>query len=356
MRSRLGVAAALPTALAVAALVLLAGCPQRTTPTPPPTKTKMPAKLPTAPPEAGPQALAAATEMAPPTEPAGGWKPHKIAATLLTRKHPFYQELEAALRDTAKRYKVDIDIQSADMNPSTQRDQIQDFLAKGKDAIIVCPADSASVGGAIALANQAKVPVFTADIAADEGDVVCHIASDNVQGGRLAGEYLAKLLNDQGDVLIIDHPTVRSAQDRVKGFEAVMADKPGIKIVDKPAAGGLRDKAFEKTQNALTANPNVKGIFGINDDSALGALSAVEQAKRTGIVIVGYDATPEARKTILRGTQLKADVIQYPREIARLTIEAVVRFLNGEQVPKEIPVPVGIWDAEAAAKEKSAGA
>ena len=351
MTSRLGGVAALLAGLGVAVLVLT-GCPQP--------QSSAPAVTPPAPPKAVAEPPPTATKalepaaMAPPKKPARGWQPYNVAATILTRKHPFYTELEQGLRDTAAQYHVDMDIQSAEMNSSTQRDQIQDFLAKGKDAIIVCPADSASVGGAIALANQAKVPVFTSDIAADEGDVVCHVASDNMQGGRLAAEYLAKLLGDQGDVLIIDHPTVRSAQDRVKGFEAVITEKPGIRIVDKPAAGGLRDKAFEKTQNALTANPNVKGIFGINDDSALGALSAVEQAKRTDILIVGYDATPEARKAILRGSQLQADVVQYPQEIARLTVEAVVKYLNGEQVPKEVPVPVGIWDRETAAKEGAA--
>ncbi len=87
------------------------------------------------------------------------------------------------------------------------------------------------------------------------------------------------------------------------------------------------------------------GIFGINDDSALGALAAVEAAGRKGIVIVGFDAIPEARQAILRGSALKADVVQYPLEIGRITIETIAQHLSGQPVPKDIPVKVGIVDA-----------
>lgn len=288
-----------------------------------------------------------APKFAAPTEPSGGWQPYRVAATILTRKHPFYNDLEAALQETAAEYNVTLDVQSSEFKPETQRAQVQNFVVEEYDAIIVCPADSDSVGGAIQLANDAHTPVFTADIAANSGDVACHIASDNVQGGRLAGEYLAELLNGAGEVVVIDHPTVTSVQDRVKGFEEALAEHPDMSIVDRPAAEGQRTKAQQRTQNALLANPDVKAIFGINDDSALGALAALRQAGREDIVIIGYDATEEARKEILAGSPLKADVVQYPQDIGRLTIEAVVTYLNAGDVPTTIPVPVGIVDREA---------
>lgn len=334
-------------ALAVMTLVL-AGCPAERD------ATESPAAIPTAaPPEssetAAPSAAAPGEEAAltPPAKPAGGWEPYRVAASILTRKHPFYKDLEAALKETAAKYNVSLDVQSSEFQPQKQRDQVQNFVVEEYNAIIVCPADSDSVGGAVRLANEAHIPVFTADIAANSGDVVCHIASDNVQGGRLAGEYLADLLGGQGDIIIIDHPTVTSVQDRVRGFEEAIAEHPGMEVVDKPAADGQRPKAQQRTQTALLANPSAKAIFGINDDSALGALAALRQASRDDITIIGYDAVDEARKEILAGSPLKADVVQYPREIARLTVEAVVKYLNGGDVPEMIPVPVGIVDQEA---------
>jgi ABC-type sugar transport system substrate-binding protein len=107
-----------------------------------------------------------------------------------------------------------------------------------------------------------------------------------------------------------------------------IAKHPQIEIVDRPSAGGLRDKAYAIAQNMLQAHAQLRGIFAINDDTALGALRAVGEAK---VVIVGYDATPEAREAILRDSALKADVVQYPDRIGQRTIE-------------RIPVDVGIVD------------
>jgi ribose transport system substrate-binding protein len=328
--------------------LVLSGCPAKPRATEVSKAPAQPTQASAPPVEAKPATLEA------PAEPQGGWKPYRVAATLLTRKHQFYQDLEAALKETGATYKVTVDTQSAEFQSARQRDQVQDFIVAKYDAIIVCPADSDSVGGAIRLANDAHIPVFTADIAANQGDVVCHIASDNVEGGRLAGERLAKLLDGKGDVIIIDHPTVTSVQDRTRGFAETIAKYPEMHVVDRPAAEGQRVKAQQKTQTALLANPGLKAIFGINDDSALGALAALRQAKREDIVIVGYDATPEACKEILAGSSLKADVVQHPREIGRLTIEAVVTYLNGGTVPPKVPVPVGIVDQESLKKEAGA--
>ena len=104
-----------------------------------------------------------------------------------------------------------------------QISQIEDFVTQKVDAIIVCPVDSRGIGKGIKTANAAGIPVFTADIAALEGEVVCHIASDNIAGGKLAGDYLAKLLNGKGQVAIINQPIVTSTLDRVQGFREALA-------------------------------------------------------------------------------------------------------------------------------------
>ncbi len=105
-----------------------------------------------------------------------------------------------------------------------------------------------------------------------QGEVVCHIASDNKAGGRKAGEYLAKLLNGKGKIAIINRPTVTSVLDRVAGFKEEIAKYPEIKIVADVDGGGERDKSLKATSDVLQAHPDLDGIFGINDDSALGSL------------------------------------------------------------------------------------
>lgn len=273
-----------------------------------------------------------------------------VGVALLTRSHIFYKDLEEGLREEAARQNFELIVTSAELDLGKQIGQIEDFVARRVDAIIVCPVDSKGVGPGIRKANEANIPVFTADIAAQEGKVVSHIASDNVAGGRLAGEFLAKALGGRGKVAIINHPVVTSVLDRVQGFHNALAAYPEITIVADVEGQGVRDKSLEVTADVLQANPLLDGIFGINDASALGALDAVQQFKRDKIVIVGYDATPPAADAILKGTPLKADVIQYPRKIGAITIEKIRDHFAGVSVPPVVPVEVGIADAAYLAK------
>jgi ribose transport system substrate-binding protein len=272
----------------------------------------------------------------------------RIGVTLLTREHEFYRQLEEGLKDAAAKQGYQLTVTSGDFDLAKQQSQIENFIVQGVDAIIVCPADSKGIGPAIERANEAKIPVFTADISAQGGQVVSHIASDNLAGGRLAADYIAKALNGTGAVGIIGQQEVQSGLDRELGFTEEMKKYPNIKIVSVLNGGGVRDKALKAADDMLQGNAQIKGIFGINDDSALGALSAAEARNRSDIVIVGYDATPEAVKAIQRGSDLKADVAQQPRDLGAKTIEAISTHFSGGQVPKSIAVPVKIVDANSA--------
>lgn len=268
-----------------------------------------------------------------------------IGVSLLTRQHPFYQELERGLQRGADKYGYRLQIQTGEFDLAKQTSQVENFISMAVNAIVLCPTDSQGVGAAVKGANEANIPVFTADIAAQgQGKVVCHIASDNRQGGELAAKFLARALNEQGEVVIIDHPQVSSVQERTAGFKAELSRHPGMKLIAEPSAEGQRDKAMSAMENVLQAHPNVRGVFGINDDCALGALAAVEAARRTDVVIVGYDAAPEARQAILKGTNLKADVVQSPGLIGEKTIEMVHNHLQNQPVPASLPIPVGIVD------------
>ncbi|MDI6759487.1 MAG: substrate-binding domain-containing protein [Candidatus Brocadiaceae bacterium] len=277
-------------------------------------------------------------------------KEYAVGVTLLTRD-VFYQELEKGMQEGAKGRGIKLRIQSAEKDLNLQTTQVENFVVQGVDALVVCPVDSTGIGSAIERAAKAGIPVFTADIRAQEARVICHIASDNRQGGRLAGEYLAKLLGYEGEVAIIDHPEVTSVQERVAGFKEAVSRYPGMKIVDEPSAGGDRDRAMIITQNMLLAHPRLRGIFAINDNTALGAMAALEAAGKREVFIVGYDATPEAKQAIRKGGPLKADVIQYPGTIGRVTIGTVAVFLEGQTVPLEIPIETGIVDKESLSRE-----
>jgi ribose transport system substrate-binding protein len=276
-----------------------------------------------------------------------------IGVSLLTRGHIFYRDLEEGLKNEADKYGYSLIITSAEWDLGKQISQIEDFVSRKVDAVIVCPVDSKGIGSGISEANKAGIPVFTADIAAEEGKVVSHIASDNIQGGRLAGEYLAKLLNGKGNVAIVNQPAITSVLDRVAGFKEAISKYPGIEIVADVNGQGVRDRSLQVTADVLQANPELDGIFGINDDSALGALDAVNQFNRKGIVIIGYDATPPAIDAILKGSPLKADIVQYPKKIGMKTIDVIYDHFNNKTVPSDVPVEVGIVDKKALQKQNT---
>jgi ribose transport system substrate-binding protein len=274
-----------------------------------------------------------------------------VGVTLLTQTHDFFKDLEQGLREEAAARGLDLTVTSCEMDPAKQAAQIEDFVAQQVAAIVAAPCDSDSIRTSIEAANRAHIPVFTADIAAHGGEVVSHVASDNTQGGRLAAQALARLLGGKGKVLVIDHPVVASVQDRVRGFEQELAQHPEMTIVGRPSSDGQRAKAMSIMEDMLQTHRDLAGVFGINDDSALGALAVLEAAGRKDIAVVGYDATEGAQKAIARGSALKADVVQYPKKIGKTAMEMVARHLAGEKVPPLVAVEVGLVDQESLAKK-----
>ncbi|MDP2480386.1 MAG: substrate-binding domain-containing protein [Candidatus Palauibacterales bacterium] len=267
----------------------------------------------------------------------------QVGVTLLTQAHVFYQDLQKGLQARADSDGIDLHVVAGEWDLSRQTSQVENFITRKMDAIVIAPVNSSGIVSAVQEANDAGIPVFTVDIAADGGHVVSHIASDNRQGGRLLARYLAGRLGGHGNVAILDQPTVTSVQDRVAGFREGLTGYPDIHVVADPAVErGLRDVAKDKTDNLLATGKKIDAIFGSNDDCALGALASVEASGRTGILIVGFDATPEARSAIARGTPLVADAVQHPAEIGRRAIDVIARRLRGDSVPARVAVPVGI--------------
>ncbi|MGI8737090.1 MAG: hypothetical protein DLM53_03145 [Candidatus Eremiobacter antarcticus] len=281
--------------------------------------------------------------------PAASSAPKTIGVSLLDLEAQFYQTMEQGMKDQAATYGYTIAFQDANHDQAKQTSQVEDFISRRVDAIILSPADSKAVGPAIVEANNAHIPVFTADIAstASVGSVVSHVASDNVQGGKVAADLLGNALHGQGTIAIIDEPEVTSVQDRVRGFKQELGAKfPSIAIVTDQPAGGSRKKASDVMDNLMQQFPNLSGVFGINDDSALGALAAIRSAGKVGkIKIVGYDATPEAKKAIDSGAMV-GDPEQHPDQIGKLTIDQIHVYFSGGSPPPKLPVTVGSYSGK----------
>ena len=277
-----------------------------------------------------------------------------IGVSIQNREAQFYQDMEAGMKAEAAKYGYTVNVVDAARDNAKQQSQVEDFISQKVAAIVLTPYDSQAIGSAIVEANKANIPVFTADIAsvAKDGKVVSHIASDNVQGGAQAGKLMCDAIPGKvGTVAIIDEPSVTSVQDRVKGFkQSLAANCPGVTIVSDIDGGGERAKASSSMEDILQSHKNLKGVFGINDDSALGAAKAIEAAGLGGkVVVIGYDAAPEARTAIAKGT-MYGDAIQHPDQIGAKTIDAIHDYFEGKTPAAKISVPVGTFTKADAGK------
>ena len=293
--------------------------------------------------------------------PASCEKPKKskgtIGVSVLTMTNPFFKEIADVLTVEANKNGYDVIVVSGDLDVAKQQKQVQDFLVQKVSAIVLCPCDSKAIGSVIKQANDQGVPVFTADIAclAEDAKVVTHIATDNYAGGKQAGDVMIEALGETGGkILLLDFQKVESCILRVKGFKEVLdahnkkaAGK--ITIVKELPCDGDKEKGYKATEDALQAHPDIVGIFAINDPAALGARAALEKANKTEQVkIIGFDGQPEGKQAIRDG-KIYADPIQHPDQIGRETARAIVRYFQGEQLPKEILIPTNLYrktDAE----------
>lgn len=268
-----------------------------------------------------------------------------IGYTTMSLTNPFFKVIGDAMTEEARQHGYDVLVVSGDDDVSKQANQIDDFIVKGVQAIVITPCDPRSIGAAIRRANEKGIPVFTNDTGYDgeDGDVVCHIATDNFQGGRLAGEAMVKLLKDTGGSIMIVHKSeAQSCQLRVAGFQEVIdahnaahADAK-IEVVTTQEGKGAREAGYEVTKDAIVAHPDLVALFAINDPSALGARAALEEAgKQDQVTIIGFDGEL-AGKQAIRDGKILCDPIQFPDQMGRTTVQQIVAFFDGEDVPAEI--------------------
>lgn len=254
----------------------------------------------------------------------------------------FYQELARGITEEAGKLNMKPVILVSRWNAADQEQQAAKALKENPAALVVAPCDSTQAGTIIARANQAGIPVFTVDSPnlSGEGKVVAHIASDNREGGRQAGRMLAQAVNGRGKVVIINYPQIRPVSERVAGFREALQDYPQMEIIADIPAWGMRERARAIVSDLAVMMPGVAGVFAVNDQSALGAADALEQAGLTGVIpVVGYGGSAEVRLGVDRG-RLSGTVVQYPREMGRLVVQSVRRHLSGGKLPAAMAVKI----------------
>lgn len=268
-----------------------------------------------------------------------GGSQKKIALSISTLNNPFFINLSDGAQKAAKDANVKLEVSDAQNDASQQQDDIQNFVTQQFDAILVNPVDSKAIVPAIEAANNADIPVIALDRGADGGKIATVIASDNVQGGEMAGKELTKLVGSGSVAQLEGIPGTAPARDRGEGFEKAMNAQNAVKLVASQTANFDRNEGLNVSQNILQANQDIKGIFAQNDEMALGAVRALKDRAGSDVKVVGFDGVDDALKAIQDG-KMNATIIQQPDKIGSLGVENAMKAIDGKSVKKSIPVEV----------------
>lgn len=260
---------------------------------------------------------------------------YTIGFSISTLNNPFFVTLSEGAEAKASELGATLSVVDAQDDASKQASDVEDLIQQGVDMILINPVDSEAVASAVASANNADIPVITVDRSAESGEVVSHIASDNIAGGEMAAEHLLSLVGDGAKVAELEGvPGSSAARERGEGFNNIAADS--MDVVAKQTANFNRAEGLSVMENILQANPDVTGVFAHNDEMALGALEAIE-ASGKDVTVVGFDATSDAVAAVEEG-RLAGTIAQKPEMIGEMAVETAIQHLDGEEVEASIPV------------------
>ena len=273
----------------------------------------------------------------------GGKDSMKIGFAASTFTNPFFNDIEDGIKEILDDSEYELVSLGADNDASVQAGQIEDLIAQGVDLILLNPVDSTTVGTKIQEANDAGIPVITVDRSADTGEVLAHVASDNVAGGKMAATELDTVCPDGSPVLqLTGQAGASAATDRQAGFEEIF----GVANIDHTVTASWSRADGQTVTEAFLATEtgDVVCVFAANDEMALGAIEAIKASTAFDIAksfVIGFDAIGDATAAVEDG-EMHATVAQQPVEIGRVAAQIALDHLAGETVESNVPVELAL--------------
>ncbi|MBN2810395.1 MAG: sugar ABC transporter substrate-binding protein [Spirochaetales bacterium] len=267
-----------------------------------------------------------------------------FGATYMTMNNPFFVNLNDGIKGIVEARGDKLVAFDPALDQAKQIAQIEDMIAQGVDAIFLNPVDWKGVRPALDAAKKAGIPIINVDAPVYDVDLVsCVVASDNYNAGVLVAKDVQKRMKS-AKIVLLEHPTAKSAIDRTQSFVDTMQGQSAYQIVARQSSNGQIEQAMPVMENIIQAQPVVNVVMGLNDPTAMGALAALEAAGRAkDVLIYGVDGAPDAKKMVAEG-RLTATAAQSPIGIGREAANAAYSLLAGEQVKKEILVPITLID------------
>ena len=242
----------------------------------------------------------------------------KIGLIVSTLNNPFFVDLKTGIENKAKELGYDVVVLDSQNDPAKEVSNMEDISVKNVDLVLLNPVDSDSAIASVMIANNLDLPVITVDRASNGGNIVSHVASDNEEGGKMAAKYLA------------------ATRDRGNGFDSEIKNT-NLEIITKQSADFDRTKGLSVMENIIQSKGNIDAVFAQNDEMALGALKALQDANINDVLVVGFDATDDAVSSVSKG-EMAATIAQQPILIGEKAVDLANRYLSGEKVETFAPV------------------
>ena len=269
-------------------------------------------------------------------------KKYTIGIVLKSFANPFWMMAKTAAEAEAKAQGVEVVVlgitEEGDYNGQVAH--IEDLVTRKVDLIVVVPAESKALVPAVEQAIAAGIPVINLDSPIDTDKVVSFIGSDNTEGGRMAGKYIAEQLGGKGKVAVIRGRLGNPVElQRYTGFTEELKNFPNIELVAEGVGNWEADQGSTVMEDFLTAHPDIQAVFAESDRMILGAASAAKAANRTEIILVGLDGIEEALTAVKDG-MISADVAQRPDLMGQYAVQYGLELLKTGKIDKTIITPM----------------
>jgi len=263
-----------------------------------------------------------------------------------TMNNPFFVDLNNGIKDVVEAHGDTLITLDSQFNSLKQKNDISDLLLKGVAAVFINPVNWEGIKGSLIQARDKGVPCIVVDAPVKDAELVlCQVASDNVEAGRLAARALAQVRRP-ANIVILHRSVNKACIDRVAGFTEELAKFPDMKILDTQEGQGTTEGARPVMRDLLGRFPEINAVFPINDPSALGVVSALESAgKLADVTIVTVDGSAEAVAAIKAG-KLYSTSAQFPYEMGKVAAEKAYDHLEGKSVEKDVKIRVELITAD----------
>ncbi|PXA98451.1 BMP family ABC transporter substrate-binding protein [Nostoc sp. 3335mG] len=253
-------------------------------------------------------------------------------------QHQFWQAVKAGADKAAAEFGVTVTFEGPETETQVDRqlDMLAAALSRKPSAIGLAALDSQAAGPLLQQAKDANIPIIAFDSGVDSDIPLTTVTTDNVAAAALAADKMAELIGGEGKVAVVAHDqTSRTGIDRVDGFvNRIKEAYPDIEVVSVQYGGGDQLQSTEITKSILLANPDLKGIFGANEGSAIGVVNGKTELN-SNIVVIGFDSGA-AQKGFIESGAMAGAITQNPVGIGYETVKAAIGALKGETLPKII--------------------